>query len=273
MKYIFFSVLLVSLSVLLSCESIEKTELDNILATTSQPGEIIHEGDIQALPFLIQQHLKVAGVIGTPRHFNVYLYGTGGLKQEEDGEWNPLTNTFYLTYRPISRFWYGEIITSLGKMSGFDYYHDGNGRLSIRYEPSVSFQEANDDKTTISELITFLSEHIYNPSGFLNPYLTWGTTTDSTVTVIISDAGLKTTGTFCFDRDGLIEKFISTERFKGSGSEAKQKTWEVTLGAYGIFEGISIPTTFKACWLSDSTSFEYIHGTITDVRFDVSEAQ
>lgn len=269
--FLLTGIFLISSILFQSCENEEYDELNDILSQTAQSGDIITESAISDLPVLIQNHLRLTGVIGTPKHFNLKMEGTGGLKQTEEDNWNDLTNTFYLTFSPVSRFWFGEIDTRLGKMSGFDYYRDGQGRLSIRYVASVSFQEANDEKTTRSELITFMSEHVYNPTAFLNNYFTWVSSTDTSVTATLSDAGISVSGTYFFGKNGLIEKFISTERYKGSGDGARVETWEVTLWDYKEFDGISIPVSFKAVWLQEKGPFEYIHGSISNVYFDITE--
>jgi hypothetical protein len=266
-----FGIFLIVTILLQSCESEEYSELEEILKITSPSGATVTDNDLNALPELIQKHMRFSGVVGTPRHNNLKMSGSGKFKQSADDRWNDLEEVFYLTFNPVSRFWFGDIKSSLGKMSGFDYYRNGQGRLSIRYVPSISFQEANDDKTTRSELITFMSEHVYNPSAFLNDYFTWLESTDSTVSASLTDAETTVKGTFYFNSEGFIKKFISTERFKGSGSEAIQETWEVILGEYQEFDGIIVPTWFNATWLLDSGPLEYINGNITEVRFDTDE--
>lgn len=254
-----------------SCESKEYSELEEILSLTSVPGEMVSEGDLTSLPDLLKKHLEFAGVVGTPRHYNLKMKGTGKFKQAEKDQWNDLEHVFYLTYKPVSRFWFGDIKTPVGKMSGFDYYRDGQGRLSIRYVPSVCFQEANDEKTAVSELITFMSEHIYNPAAFLNNYFEWLGSTDSTVTARLTDAGISVIGTFFFNEEGCIVKFASDERYLGGGLEARKTTWVVNLGEYKEFDGLLIPTWFKATWYKESGIHEYIHGNINHFRFDTNE--
>jgi len=252
---------------ILSCEKSEMNEIDFLLNESDTELYTISEAHIQHLPQPLQNYLDAVGVVGKSNSNAIQLEYSGNFKLNENAEWASMVAVTYVTSEPISRNWIGEINSPMGKMTGLDYYYNGNGKLDIRLAPSVPFMFSDGYELSVSELIAFLGELVYNPSACLNDQIQWEEVSETSVKATVEDAGLSVSGIFYFDENNLITHFGSSDRY--FGDTKVQIPWIVYVGDYKEFSEIMIPTTFRAVWLKDEGDYEYINATITDLTFDI----
>ena len=221
---------------------------------------------MEHLPKPLQNYLHATGVVGKSNSNSIKLNYTGNFKLNENAAWASMEAVTYVTVEPISRNWIGEINSPMGKMTGLDYYYNGNGKLDIRLAPSVQFMFSDGYELSVSELIAFLGELVYNPSACLNDIIQWEEVSDYAVKATLEDAGLCVSGIFYFDENYLITRFESNDRYFGDTKE--QLPWIVYVDNYKVFSEIKIPTTFRAVWIKSEGEYEYINATITGLLFD-----
>ncbi len=251
----------------ISCEKTEMNEIECLLNESDVEHYAISDAHIDPLPQVLQNYLKAVGVVGKLNSNNVKLNYTGNFKLNENAAWASMEAVTYVTNDPISRNWIGEINSPMGKMTGLDYYYNGSGKLDIRLAPSIPFMFSDGYELSISELIAFLGELVYNPSACLNNNIQWEQLSDYSLQATLDDAGLSVSGIFYFDENHLITRFESNDRYFGDTKE--QLPWIVYVNDYKVFNEIKIPTTFRAVWIKPEGEYEYINASITDLVFDV----
>jgi hypothetical protein len=207
-------------------------------------------------------------VVGTYYANSIKFTYTGDFKLNEDADWAPMDAVTYITYGPLSRNWFGEINSSMGKMTGLDYYYNGKGKMDIRLFPSIPFQVATGPELDIGELLTILAEIVFNPSACLNSYIEWEQLTDYSAKATITDAGITASGIFFFDENYLVTHFETDERYLVTGDRVENHLWTVYVTDYKEFDGILIPSEFNLMWHLPSTSYEYIRAKIDDIVFN-----
>lgn len=266
-KTIYIINLLVILFLVVSCEKSEMKELEFLINENSAEGYTITAAHMNHLPEPVQKYLTATGVVGSQYANSVKLNYTGNFKLNENAEWAPMEAVTYVTNEPISRNWIGEINSPMGKMTGLDYYYNGAGKLDIRIAPSVPFMFSDGYELSVSELIAYLGELVYNPSACLNSQITWQQVSDYAAEATVEDAGLSVSGVFYFDENYLVTRFESDDRY--FGDTKNQLPWMVYAQDYKTFSGIKIPIKFRAVWIKPEGEYEYINATITDLTFDV----
>jgi hypothetical protein len=252
---------------IISCEKSEMNEIDFLLNESDTELFTVSEAHIQHFPQPLQRYLNAVGVVGRSNSNAIKLDYSGNFKLNENAEWAPMVAVTYVTSKPISRNWIGEINSPMGKMTGLDYYCDGNGKLDIRMAPSVPFMFSDGYELSVSELIAFRGELVYNPSACLNDQIRWEEVSETSVRATVEDAGLSVSGIFYFDENDLITHFESDDRY--FGDTKVQIPWTVYVDDYKEFSGIKIPTVFRAVWSKDEGDYEYINATITGLTFDI----
>ncbi|MFO8022973.1 MAG: DUF6544 family protein, partial [Perlabentimonas sp.] len=228
--------------VLPSCEKSEWNEIEYLLNLSAEKSYLIEESHIANLPPVIQNYLEASGVVGTHYSNSIKFTYTGDFKLNEDAEWAPMDAVTYITYVPLSRNWFGEINSSMGKMTGLDYYYNGKGKMDIRLFPSIPFQVAAGPELDIGELLTILAEIVFNPSACLNSYIEWEQLTDYSAKATIHDAGISASGIFFFDENFLVTHFETDERYLVSGDRVENHLWTVYVTDYREFDGVLSPS-------------------------------
>lgn len=251
----------------ISCEKTEMNEIEYLLNKSNVEHYAISDAHIDPLPQVLQSYLKAVGVVGKLNSNNVKLNYSGNFKLNENAAWAAMKAVTYVTNEPISRNWIGEINSPMGKMTGLDYYYNGSGKLDIRLAPSIPFMFSDGYELSVSELIAFLGELVYNPSACLNDKILWEAVSDNAAKATLEDAGLSVSGIFYFDESYLITRFESNDRYFGDTKE--QLPWMVYVDDYKVFSDIKIPTTFRAVWIKPEGEYEYINASITNLVFDV----
>ncbi len=254
--------------VLPSCEKSEWNEIEYLLNLSAEKSYLIEESHIANLPPVIQNYLEASGVVGTHYSNSIKFTYTGDFKLNEDAEWAPMDAVTYITYVPLSRNWFGEINSSMGKMTGLDYYYNGKGKMDIRLFPSIPFQVAAGPELDIGELLTILAEIVFNPSACLNSYIEWEQLTDYSAKATIHDAGISASGIFFFDENFLVTHFETDERYLVSGDRVENHLWTVYVTDYREFDGVLSPSEFNLMWHLPSTSYEYIRARVDDIEFN-----
>ncbi|MFP4557221.1 MAG: DUF6544 family protein [Bacteroidales bacterium] len=251
-----------------SCQKSEWNEMEYLLNRSAKNSYLIEDSHLASFPPVVQNYLETTGVVGTYYANSVKFTYTGDFKLSEDAPWAPMDAVTYITYGPVSRNWIGEIDSSLGKITGLDYYYNGKGKLDIRLFPSIPFQVADGPELDIGELLTILAEIVFNPSACLNTYIEWEQLTDYSAKATIHDAGISTSGIFYFDENHLVTHFETDERYLVSGDRVENHVWTVYVADYKEFDGILIPSEFSLMWHLPSTSYEYIRATVDDIEFN-----
>ena len=255
------------LFLLISCEKTEMNEIESILNNSDIELYTISNEHIDYLPQAVQDYLHATGAVNRLISNCVRLKYSGNFKLNEDAAWASMEAVTYVTSEPISRNWIGEINSAMGKMTGLDYYYNGRGKLDIRFAPSIPFMFSEGYELSVSELIAFLGELVYNPSACLNEKIRWEAVSDKAAKATLEDAGLIVSGIFYFDDNNLITRFESNERYFGNTKE--QLPWIVYLKDYKAFSEIEIPTSFRAVWIKPEGEYEYINASITNLTFNI----
>ena len=250
-----------------SCEKSEMNEIEFLLNHSYTESYTINEAHIQHLPQALHNYLEAVQLVGKNNSNSIKLNYYGNFKLNEKANWASMVAVTYVTNEPLSRNWIGEIDSPMGKMTGLDYYYNGVGKLDIRIAPSIPFMFSDGYELSVSELIAFLGELVYNPSACLNNNIQWEEVSDYAVKATLEDAGLCVSGIFYFDENYLITRFESNDRYFGDTKE--QLPWIVYVDNYKVFSEIKIPTTFRAVWIKPEGEYEYINATITGLLFDV----
>lgn len=251
-----------------SCEKSEWNEIEYLLNLSKGKSYLIEESHLANLPPVIQNYLEAAGVIRTYYANSIKFTYTGNFKLNENADWAPMDAVTYITYGPLSRNWFGEINSSMGKMTGLDYYYNGMGKMDIRLFPSIPFQVATGPELDIGELLTILAEIVFNPSACLNSFIEWEQLTDYSAKATITDAGITASGIFYFDENCLVTHFETDERYLVSGNRVENHLWTVYVTDYKAFDGVLIPSEFNLMWHMPSTSYEYIRATVDHIEFN-----
>ncbi|MDX2075914.1 MAG: DUF6544 family protein [bacterium] len=234
--------------------------------------EVFTESDIAHLPAPIQRYFHACGYIGKPKMVNAeVIWADSAIKMAEGRAWMPLkTYQFNSVPRPFRIAYMRATIMGIIPFEGRDIYTSEQGGMRGKLMKVITLFDNKDKELAQSGLATTFAESLLIPNYALQPYITWQPVDDNTVNGCIEYNGISVRATFSFDDEGKMTRFYTEDRYKTltKGGYAK-----IPFSAFGSEyierNGVKFPSKLSAVWHQDTGDFEYVIGTIADIRYNL----
>jgi hypothetical protein len=119
------------------------------------------------------------------------------------------------------------------------------------------------------ELMRFMLETAWYPTALLpSQGVTWTAVDEGSADATLVDGDISMTMRFTFGADGLIESIRADARGAMVGGEVVMMPWEGRLSNYQEQDGMRLPLTGEAAWLTQEGRKPYWRGTITSATYE-----
>jgi len=119
------------------------------------------------------------------------------------------------------------------------------------------------------ELMRFMLEAAWYPTALLpSQGVKWFAVDERSADATIADGDIRMTMRFTFDADGLIASIRADARGAMVGGEVVMMPWEGHLSNYQERDGMRVPLTGEAAWLTREGRKPYWRGTITSATYE-----
>jgi len=225
---------------------------------------VFTEADIAHLPAPVQNHFRVAGLIGQaimPR--TEIVVPSAHIFESKDRMPLVMDYTFCLFGHKPVRLAYMHTSMFGFPFEAFDSFQDGKGFMKgVIGKVFPLFHEMGPTMNR-SQLMTILGELFFIPSLILSDYITWESIDAHHVRATIRYGDVSGSGIFTFGDDGFISSFRTKDRARidTDGSVASLE-WSGVFDGWTTGEnGMWIPINFKAIWHEPDGDFIYFEPT------------
>ena len=229
----------------------------------------ISEADMKGLPVPLQKHLRNARIPGRDRPVCVRLKQRGEIRMGPEKKWQPFRAEQYYVTRPPGLIWLGMIKpVPLLSIQGRDIYTQGRGNMLIKLLslfPVVNEQGPDMDEAT---LMRYMNEMMWFPGAYVDPSIEWEERDKSSVTMSLTDGGLKLSAELRFNEKHELANFIA---MRYNSAEKRAFLWSTPIHEYGEFDGFRIPVKGEAISHLPSGDFSYIRLVIEDIEYNTPE--
>ncbi|MFK5648018.1 DUF6544 family protein [Ornithinimicrobium sp. LYQ121] len=230
-------------------------------------GDPVSEDHLVELPQPVQRWLRWSGAVGKPISSTVRLRQEGELRVGDLG-WLPFTAEEYYSTSPPAFVWKATIrmapgITVIGK----DSYLNGRGALEMRVLGLVPVAQDTGPGMDQGDLLRYLNEIMWFPSGALIPQITWEPVDDESARATMTYGGVTGTATFFFDIDGRPTNMTADRHDRERGTVVP---WSTPIHDYGQFDGVKVPTAGEALYAHENGDIPYIRARVTNVDHNAS---
>ncbi len=244
---------------------------NNVIEKQSQiisENRSISETDLQKVPKLIANYLRIAGVLEKPIEWNADIeWAESSLILKIGDKPRAMTTQHFISNNPVTRLMYMKIQGM--QFTGIDVYHNGKGKMKGKLFGLFNIINSEGINMDISELITIFSEFSILNSFFLSQNIYYEEIDKNSIKAIFTDNDIKVSGIFTFDDQGLISKFETNERFRDIGNgESELTPFQVNIKSYGLQNNYLIPKEVSASWIIDNKEFEYFKGKINNIIYN-----
>lgn len=216
-------------------------------------GEVITEEHLQGLPKIVQDYLRVTGVVGQPMARTISLRQTGAIRLGPEKDWMPLRAVQVYNAETLEFVWYAHV-SMKGPLSfkGLDSLRKDRGGMTIKLLDLIKVVDARGPEIDQGSRMRFLNEMMWFPTAFLHPAVRWEEAgpRQARVSLDFSDTPgqIREEAVITFNEEGLLSNF-SALRYADQGKERAALTpWETPITAYGTYNGLRLPSEGYALW-------------------------
>jgi hypothetical protein len=249
---------------------LRQLEADRRPASTSR----YNARELEGLPAPVQRYFRAVLWDGQPivTAVTVQHAGTFNVTALEGRErWMAFTSEQrVITNRP-GFVWNARISMAPGiAVLVHDAYAGGVGTLhpAVLGVFSLTNQHGTGDIAR-GELMRFMLETAWYPTALLpSQGVTWVAVDAESADATMVDGDISMTMRFTFGADGLIESVRADARGALVGDKVVMMPWEGRMSYYQQRDGLRVPLTGEAAWLTEGGRKPYWRGTITSATYE-----
>ncbi len=231
-----------------------------------------HIAELAGLPAPVQRYFRAALTDGQPVVTAVRLTQTGRFNMSATADqWKPFTATQAFTTARPGFVWDANITLIPGvPVRVVDAYIAGEGLL----RPTILGLYAigtlqGTGEIARGELLRHVAESVWFPTALLpSQGVVWQAVDDTSATATMTDGPVSVTMLFRFDAKGLIT-FVRVEaRATTVDGGTVLMPWECRMSNYQTREGMRVPLTGEALYITPQGERFYFKGTITTLVYE-----
>lgn len=222
------------------------------------------------LPPLVARHLLATAPAGRPPARQVRLDQVGWFRTAPDQGWSGLDARQVLRGDRPALAWSGRVSQNpLLWIWALDTYREGQGRFDARLYGLFTAAQGQGPAVDASSLLRWAAEAPWLPGALApRPGLAWSPGPEpGSARVSLTRGEIQVSGVFYFGDQGLITRFVTSDRFRDVDGQPQRQDWEVVYGDWRDLGGGLIPTQGEARWLSPGGPFAYVRLQIKAAQY------
>jgi hypothetical protein len=227
----------------------------------------ITEGHLLHMPEPVRQYLRAVGVVGR-RSIRTALLEQKGVFRRGD-KWLPFKAEQCFTTSPPGFVWQAKVqFLPMLNFSVTDMFVNGHGRLQARLLSLFKVVDARSRETDQGELLRYLAEIAWFPTGWLSPYIEWESMDQHSAKATLRLSGLSVSAVAHFDDEYRLSRVTAQRHMEEAGRFPLYK-WSGQLSDYRRIAGLLVPFRATALWHLPTGDLEYFRGEVTRIEYDV----
>jgi hypothetical protein len=230
--------------------------------------------ELEGLPAPVQRYFRAVLKDGQPIVTGVTVQHTGTFNVTALGSherWVPFTSEQRVTTNRPGFVWNARMAVAPGiAVLVHDAYAAGVGTLhpAVQGVFSLTNQQGTGDIAR-GELMRYMLETAWYPTALLpSQGVEWAAVDEDSADATIVDGDISMTMRFTFGADGLIESIRADARGAMVGGKVVMMPWEGRMSNYHDRDGMRVPLSGEAAWLTRGGRRPYWRGMITSATYE-----
>jgi hypothetical protein len=232
----------------------------------------ISEMDLARLPTPVQRYLRLTGVVGQPRVYNVHVRMHGRIRNSPDTRWISLMAEQYNFIEEPARLFYFTGSMFAIPVQGYHRYVGVSATMTVRAAAFVPVADVSGREMSQGETVTMFNDMcVLAPATLIDPAIVWEGVDPRTANATFTNGGHTIRATLSFNDAGELMNFWSDDRYQTApdGKSLKHARWSTPLSAYRRFQGVLFASRGAAKWHEPSREYTYLELTIDDVEYNI----
>lgn len=245
-----------------------RNAMEEVGKTGEQEGALITEEDLESLPALLQDYMREANVVGSPRVRYFHVVMKGEMKLDQDKPFAPIKAEQYTFTESGKRLFFITMNFKGLPISGLHYYYDEDAYMKIKILDMLKVADHSGIEMQRAETVTYFNDLcIMAPGALLDEEILWEEIDEKQVKGTLKKHNHEVSAVLSFNEDGMLENFVSDDRLAvDSEGNAESVPWSTPMDGFGEVGAYFLPNAGSAVWHYHDGEFEYIRMGIESVE-------
>ncbi len=230
------------------------------------------ETELAGLPVPVQRYFRAVLTDGQPIITAVTLTQSGTFNMSTSAaQWKPFTAKQAFTTQRPGFVWNANITLFPGMpVRVVDAFIAGEGLLRPAILGLYSMGTMHGKgEIARGELLRHFAESVWFPTALLpSQGVVWQAVDDTSATATMTDGPISVTMLIRFGTDGLISTIHVDERATTVGTDTVMMPWECRMSNYQTRDGMQVPLTGEALYITPQGERSYFRGTIDRLDYE-----
>jgi hypothetical protein len=231
-----------------------------------------HEAELTGLPAPVQRYFRAVLTDGQSIVTAVKLTQSGVFNLgKTEAQWRPFTAVQHFTTARPGFVWNAEIMMFPGvPVRVVDAFITGEGFLRPTVLGLYSMGTIQGKgEIARGELLRHFAESVWFPTALLpSQGVVWQAVDDTSANATMTDGPISVTMLFRFGADGLITAIYVEGRATTVGTTTVLMPWECRMSNYQMRDGMHLPLTGEALYITPQGEKPYFKGTIETLAYE-----
>jgi len=253
-------------------QSYKNVVLEGMTRRSQISADTIKEQDLSNLPALLQDYLKLCGVVGQERVNNVKIIFKGRMRSNPDEPWMYFTSEQYNFFDKPTRAFYIKAKKMGIPANGLHLYQDEKAFMKIKLAGLFKIIDVDGQEMNQSETVTFLNDICFFAPAVLIDMenIEWKEINGKQLEAEYKTGSQTVKAVLEFNDEGRLINFTSNDRYELAGKEAHQRQWFTPVSEYGNFGQNILPQKAGAWYKRPDGDFCYGEFTTLAVSYNIS---
>lgn len=258
---LFWPMLLLVSVLLTACSGVkemydrEVAELDHELSGLR--ADKVTADELKSLPEAVRLYLSNAGVVGKDRVYRAELRYNGLMTMSRGAKPMPIICLQVNSPQALTRIWYGRIPLFAGlAVEGRHIWKRGQAHMLVKFGP-FTIVDLKGDKLAQSDLVTWLNDLFFLPSGLLSTNITWTALDRRSARATVKAGGYSASAVYYFNERFEATNFITQDRYQLDGTNIVKAEWHTPMRRQALMNGLNIATEGEAVWAEQTNTWSY----------------
>jgi hypothetical protein len=236
------------------------------------PPVPLTDADLAPLPPPVQRYLRVAGVVGQPRVWNMRARMRGRIRSSADTRWMPLAAEQHNVFDEPARMFYMTATMFGIPADGYHRFVDAAATMRVKAAGLVPIIDARGAEMTQAETVTLFNDMcVLAPATLIAPAIVWEPVDETRARARFTHAGRTIRAELFFNTTGELVDFRSDDRLKVSpdGRTMTAFPWSTPLTDYRDFGAARLMSRGAARWHEPDGDYTYIEFEMQSVDYNV----
>ncbi|MBS1661931.1 MAG: hypothetical protein JST68_12865 [Bacteroidetes bacterium] len=229
------------------------------------------------LPEPIRRYIHAANLRHPNPIKNFRVNYTGRLRSAPRTPWLPCSTEQYNVIEPATRLFFLRSRKKGLPIAGFHSYkqadktHQPEASMDIRLLSLFPVEQQSGPYMAIAETVTFFNDLcLLAPSCLADPRIQWEPVDCRTVNARFTLGDVTIGATLCFNEDGHLSNFISSDRYYTTPHHRMVRTrWSTPITSWHRIDGHILPAAADLIWHLPEGDFCYGRFALVDIEYNV----